>query len=206
MSHAASAANTLTAEQALQRLLEGNQRYATEQAEHPNVSMGRRAEVAAGQQPFAIVLSCSDSRVPPELIFDQGLGDLFVARTAGHVIDNAILGSVEYACSEFNVPLVMVLGHSRCGAVHATLESVEKFQPASDLIRAIVEEIRPAVEKVRWQSGDRIDLAVRAHVELTVNRIRKLPYLANMLLEKGHPKVVGARYDIVTGWVEVIVP
>ncbi|CAG0936066.1 carbonic anhydrase [Thermoflexales bacterium] len=202
----ATAANPFTAEQALQRLLEGNQRYATEQAEHPHVSMGRRAEVAAGQQPFAIILCCSDSRVGPELIFDQGLGDLFVVRTAGHVIDDAVMGSLEYACEELSVPLVMVLGHSRCGAVHATFESVEKFQPAPDLIRTIVEEVRPAVEKVRGQSGDHIELAVRAHVELTVNRIRKLPYLANMLLEKGRPKVVGARYDIVTGWVEVTVP
>lgn len=205
MPHAA-AANPFTAEQALQRLLEGNQRYATEQAEHPHVSMGRRAELATGQHPFAIILCCSDSRVGPELIFDQGLGDLFVVRTAGHVIDDAVMGSLEYACEELSVPLVMVLGHSHCGAVHATFESVEKFQPAPDLIRTIVEEVRPAVEKVRGQSGDHIDLAVRAHVELTVNRIRKLPYLANMLLEKGRPKVVGARYDIVTGWVEVTVP
>jgi carbonic anhydrase len=196
----------MTAEEALQRLLQGNQRYATDVATHPHADAAHRAEVARGQHPFAIVVSCADSRVGPELIFDQGLGDLFVLRTAGHSIDNAILGSIEFACEELHIPLIMILGHSRCGAIQAAFDVVEKFQPAPDLVRAIVEDIRPAVEKARGQTGDLIDLAVRAHTEMTVKRIRNLPYLANMTLQKGWPRVVGARYDLDTGRVEVIAP
>ena len=206
MSHAPVISVTLTADQALQRLLAGNQRYVAEECEHPHLSAGRRTEVAAGQQPFALILGCSDSRVGPELIFDQGLGDLFVLRTAGHAIDNAVLGTIEFACAELNIPLVVVLGHARCGAVTIALESVVKYQPTPDLVRSIVEDIRPAIDKVRGQSGDTVDLTVRAHIELTVSRIRCLPYLANLILEKGHPKVVGAYYNLDSGQVEVIVP
>ena len=196
----------LKADEALRQLLEGNQRYAAGHAVYPRSDPARRAEVAPGQHPFALILGCADSRVGPELIFDQGLGDIFVLRTAGHTIDNAILGSIEYACEELHIPLVVVLGHSSCGAIQATFNVVEKFQPAPDLVRSIVEDIRPAVEKARTQPGDRLDLAVRMHVETTVARIRNLPYLANMSLQKGWPSVVGARYDLATGRVEVIVP
>jgi carbonic anhydrase len=197
-------ASTPIAEQAWQRLQEGNRRYAAERCEHPHLSADRRAEIASGQQPFALILGCADSRVGPELIFDQGLGDLFVLRTAGHSVDNAILGSIEFACVELLIPLVVVLGHTHCGALQAVFEVVEKYQPVSDLVHSIVDDLRPAVEKVRWQSGDRLDLAMRAHVELTVSRIRRLPYLANMMLEKGRPRVVGAYYDLATGRVEVV--
>ena len=205
MTHSTPASDTLTADQALQRLLAGNQRYLADNCEHPHLSAARRAAVATGQHPFAIILGCSDSRVGPELIFDQGLGDLFVLRTAGHAIDNAVLGTIEFACAELNIPLLMVLGHARCGAVTITMESVLKYQPTPDLVRSIVEDIRPAIDKVRGQPGDLIDLAVRAHIALTVNRIQRLPYLANLILETGRPKVVGAYYDIDSGQVEVIV-
>lgn len=113
-------------DEALARLMEGNARYVSAKLNHPDQTLQRRAEVASGQHPFAIILTCADSRVPPELLFDQGLGDLFVVRVAGNIVDDDILGSIEYGVGELATPLVMVLGHERCGAVKATVESVEQ--------------------------------------------------------------------------------
>jgi carbonic anhydrase len=196
----------MNADQALQQLLEGNQRYRTHVATHPHLTPERRAEVAQGQQPFAIIFSCVDSRVPPELIFDQGLGDLFVIRTAGQVLDNAVLGSIEFGVEELHIPLIVVLGHTRCGAVTAAVDFVTKYVQPPGQIRTIAEGLRPAVEKVRWQGGDLIDKAVRVNVELIVDRLRHSPLLANTALTQGRLKIVGAVYDLVTGIVEVNVP
>jgi len=191
------------ADQALQRLLEGNQRYTANRSTDLNESQGRRVELVNGQSPFATIFSCVDSRVPPELVFDRGLGDLFIVRTAGEVIDHAVLGSLQYGVAELKIPLLMVLGHEKCGAVKATIEAVESNSKAEDEINWLVEGIRPAVEKAHGQPGDLLDNAVRANVELTVERLKNSAILKDAL-QKGDLKIVGARYDLDTGLVEVI--
>lgn len=191
------------ADEALQRLVEGNRRYAGNKSIDLNESEGRRAELAQGQNPFATIFSCVDSRVPPELIFDRGLGDLFIVRTAGEVIDNAVLGSLEYGVAELKIPVLMVLGHEKCGAVKATIEAVENNTKAEAEINWLVEGIKPAVEKAHGQPGDLLDNAVRANVELVVLRLKKSAILADAV-QKGELKIVGARYDLDSGLVEII--
>jgi carbonic anhydrase len=191
------------ADEALQRLLEGNQRYTANKSVDLNESQSRRAELAKGQNPFATIFSCVDSRVPPELIFDRGLGDLFVIRTAGQVIDNAVLGSLEFGVAELKIPLLMVLGHEKCGAVKATVEAVEHNATAEAEINWLVDGIRPAVEVAKTQSGDLLDNAVKANVSLTVERLNGSSILSEAI-ENGELKIVGARYDLDTGVVEVI--
>lgn len=193
-----------SADEALQRLLEGNRRYSTNQATNLNQTPLRRIEVAQAQHPFAIIFGCVDSRVPPEIIFDRGLGDLFVIRTAGQVIDRAALGSIEFGVVELNIPLIMVLGHERCGAVKGTIESLEQHAPAPGQIELLVESIRPAVEKAKSQPGELLENAVRANIELTVSQLKGSPMLAEAI-QKGQLKVVGARYDLDTGSVALIV-
>jgi carbonic anhydrase len=191
------------ADEALQRLMEGNERYVANKSTDLNESQSRRAELAQGQKPFATIFSCVDSRVPPELVFDRGLGDLFVIRTAGHVIDNAVLGSLEFGVAELKIPLLMVLGHEKCGAVKATVEAVEKNATAEGEINWLVEGIRPAVEDVKSQSGDLLDNAVKANVTLTVERLMGSAILSEAL-EKSELRIVGGRYDLDTGMVEII--
>lgn len=191
------------ADEALQRLMEGNERYVANKSTDLNESQSRRAELAQGQKPFATIFSCVDSRVPPELVFDRGLGDLFVIRTAGHVIDNAVLGSLEFGVAELKIPLLMVLGHEKCGAVKATVEAVEKNATAEGDINWLVEGIRPAVEEVKSQSGDLLDNAVKANVTLTVERLKGSAILSEAL-EKSELQIVGGRYDLDTGMVEII--
>ncbi len=194
-----------TADAAFQRLLEGNRRHA---AGHPlplHESAYRRLDVAQGQQPFATIFGCVDSRVPPEIVFDAGLGDLFVIRTAGHVLDSAVLGSLEFGVAELEIPLLLVLGHERCGAVTATLDAVEEGTEAEADIAAVVESIRPSVESAIEQPGDPLDTAVRIHVEQTVLTLREQPFFAEALAG-GALAIVGAYYDLDTGMVDVIVP
>lgn len=191
------------ADEALQRLLEGNERYAANKSVDLNESQNRRAEVAGGQSPFATIFSCVDSRVPPELIFDRGLGDLFVIRTAGQVLDNAVLGSLQFGVAELKIPLLLVLGHEKCGAVKATVEAVENNATAKAEINWLVDGIRPAVEAAKAQSGDLLDNAVKANVSLTVEHLKTSSILSEAV-GKGELKIVGARYDLDTGLVEVI--
>jgi len=192
----------LSADQALQKLMDGNKRYTAVKSNHSNQTPARREEVAKGQNPFAVIIGCSDSRVPPEIIFDQGLGDLFIIRIAGNVIDNPGLGSIEYGVEHLNVPLVMVLGHEKCGAVDAAVKGGE----APGQIGSLIEAIKPAVEKAKTESGDMLDNAVQENVKMVVAKLKaSKPILAEML-EKGKIKIIGARYDLDTGIVEVIVP
>jgi carbonic anhydrase len=191
-------------DEALQRLEEGNQRYVTNRTVDPHQSQARRIEVALGQNPFATILGCVDSRVPPEIVFDRGLGDLFVIRTAGQVIDQAVMGSIEFGAFELGIPLILVLGHEKCGAVNATIEALEHNAQAEGSIGALVDGIQPAVEAVRDQPGDLLDNAVNANVELGVARLKESPILAE-LLEQGRLKIVGGRYDLDTGAVEITV-
>ncbi len=196
---------THLADEALQRLFEGNQRYANNAAVHPNATASRRAEVVQGQKPLAMILGCVDSRVPPEIIFDCGLGDLFVIRTAGQVIDKAVLGSIEFGADELHIPLLVVLGHEQCGAVKATIEIMEQHASAEGDIRTLIQSIRPAVEEARYKAGELVEEAVRINIEMTINRLKHSPILA-AALHKNELKIVGAYYALETGVVEISAP
>jgi carbonic anhydrase len=193
----------VSADDALQTLLAGNHAFVTAGATCPRQTTARRSEVAAEQHPIAVVIGCADSRVPPEAIFGQGIGDLFVIRVAGNVIDDAVLGSVEYAVEHLGASLVVVLGHSKCGAVKAALAAVAP-PPHLD---ALVGRIRPAIEHARQQKGgDALDNAVRANVAASVHDVLTSRPVLAPLVAKGLVKVVGARYDLDTGAVEVLRP
>jgi carbonic anhydrase len=185
---------------AMLKLLEGNKRYASSKSVHPNQTAERRTEVSNGQAPFAVIVGCSDSRIPPEIIFDQGLGDLFIIRVAGNIVDDIALGSIEYAVDHLGTNLVVVLGHGKCGAVSATVQGGE----AHGHIANIVEVIAPAVEKARSQSGDIIDNAIKANIGLVVNRIVSSKPILSDLVNNGKLKVTGAYYNIESGVVEII--
>ncbi|NJK67921.1 MAG: carbonic anhydrase [Microcoleus sp. CSU_2_2] len=192
--------SSMTPEDALKKLMEGNQRYIEQKRTFPDQSRSRVLEVAKGQHPFAIVLGCSDSRVAPEIIFDQGLGDLFDIRVAGNFIDNVVLGNMEYAAVELGTPLLVILGHERCGAVKAALDG----KPVPGHISSLVAAIKPAVYATRGQPGDPWDNAVRANVKMTVNKLKALSPILAKAVKAGTLKVVGARYDLESGEVEVI--
>ncbi len=194
-----------SADEALKLLREGNRRFVAGEMIHPDQTVQRRTEVAKGQQPFAIIFGCADSRVPPEFIFDRGLGDLLVIRTAGHALDRASLNSVEFGVHELRIPLVMVLGHQNCAAVTSTIEVVEKRAKLHGAHAVLVKTIRPAVHKMRSEPGDLLDNAVRANVELTVRRLRASKILREFL-EKGTLRIAGARYDLSRGKVNFILP
>ncbi len=201
--------NMLTAEDALKRLQEGNRRFAANASIAATfLDSARRAALLAGQAPFAIILGCSDSRVPAELVFDQGLGDLFVIRVAGNIVAPSQVGSVEFAASRFGTPLVVVLGHTQCGAITATFEAVTgQGQAASNNLRSIVERVRPAVETVLaagpHQSTDAIiHQAIRANVRAAVDHLKHGSALLERLVQTAGLRIVGAEYSLETGIVE----
>jgi carbonic anhydrase len=198
--YAAGPGATITADDALARLRAGNERFVAGDLSHPNTGPDRRAEVAKGQVPFAIIVGCSDSRVGPEVVFDQGLGDLFVIRTAGNVVDDVALGSIEYAADHLGAPVILVLGHTRCGAVSAAVAGGE----AHGHIGSIVEKIKPAVEETRGKPGDPVDNAVRANVRHVVRQLRGASPILSKLVKAGKLRVVGACYDLDTGRVEFL--
>ena len=185
-------------EEALALLKEGNQRFVSGQTLRQNVSEEKRNSlVTKGQKPFAVVVSCSDSRLPPELIFDQGLGDLFVVRVAGNVIGPLAMGSVEYGVEHLHAPLLVILGHNHCGAVKASVDGGEV--PGS--IGAIVEKIKPSVDKVRSSgaAGDLIYEQVEdANVKAMVEEVQTSP-IVKELLHEGHLSIIGAKYCQETG-------
>jgi carbonic anhydrase len=198
-----------TALEALARLRAGNHRFvAGTGAGHALASPARRDQLVDGQEPFAIILGCSDSRVPAELVFDQGLGDLFVIRIAGNIVAPSQIGSVEFAAERFGTPLVVVLGHSRCGAIVATLEeAVRPAQNQSPHLRSIVERVRPAVEpllatELRHDHEALIGHAIRANVRLSANQLRHGSQILEQRIGRGELLVVGAEYSLATGAVE----
>jgi len=192
--------DVVSADEALKRLVEGNKRYVFGKLMHPNQTRVRRGEVEGGQHPFAIVLGCSDSRVPPEVVFDQGLGDLFVVRVAGNIVDDIVLGSIEYAAEHLHAPLVMVLGHSNCGAVGATVKGGE----LTGHLPGIVDAIRPAVEKTKGQPGDAVSNAAKANVQMVVDQLRSCKPVLSQLAKSGDLKAVAAFYDFSTGKVDLL--
>ena len=182
-------------DEALARLAQGNRRFMAASLNHPDQGAVRRIEQAAGQTPFAIILTCSDSRVPPEVIFDQGLGDLFVIRVAGNVADDIGIASIEYAAEHLGTHLCVVLGHERCGAVTAAV----KGDALPGHLLNLMEMLAPAVAATSGQPGDRVADAVTANVELTVDRLRECAPILNKLVDEGELQVVGAEYDLDTG-------
>lgn len=193
-------ADTLTAEQSLKKLIEGNKRCVVCKPQNPRQDAKRRKEVVKGQKPFAVIVGCSDSRIPPELIFDQGYGDLFVVRLAGNIVDRLALGSIEYAVEHLGTKLVVVLGHGKCGAVTAATQGSN----APGNVGSILKAIQPAVKKARKLQGDLVENATRVNVELVTNKIKSSqPILAEMV-ENGTIEVMGAYYNIETGAVEIL--
>ena len=200
----------ISAGAALERLRAGNIRFTSDTADRARLStQERRAELTQQQQPFAIVLGCSDSRVPAEIVFDQGLGDLFVIRVAGNIVAPSQVGSVEFAASRFGTRLVVVLGHSRCGAVQATIEELQ--QPAihqSRNLRSIVDRVRPAVEpllqtELRHDADALLHHAVRANVRASASHLRHGSEILEQLIRDTGLLVVGAEYSLETGAVEI---
>ncbi|MDD3845934.1 MAG: carbonic anhydrase [Syntrophorhabdaceae bacterium] len=186
--------------EALQNLLDGNKRFAAMKQTHPNQDRARRDDVKGGQKPFAVVVGCSDSRIPPEILFDQGIGDLFIIRLAGNIVDDMALGSVEYAVDHLGTPLVVVLGHSKCGAVTATAKGGE----AHGHIGGIVKLIAPAVNNVKNQPGDLVDNAIKENARLVAAAIASSKPVLGKMVEEGKIAVIPAYYDIDTGLVEML--
>ncbi len=200
-----------TGREALRRLREGNERFVANVRNMKSLSSAaRRAELAVAQQPFAIVLGCSDSRVPVEIVFDQGLGDLFVIRVAGNIVAPSLIGSVEFAAAQFGTRLVVVLGHSQCGAIMATLEELK--QPTANQspnLKSIVDRIRPAVEDLLpGRPGDDatglVGRAVRANIIASVRQLRHGSMIIEDLIASRGLIVVGAEYSLETGIVEFL--
>lgn len=191
---------SMSSAESMKLLVEGNHRYTSGAFQHPNQQAERRTEVAKGQKPFAIVLTCADSRVPPEIVFDQGLGDLFVIRVAGNIIDDAILGSIEYAAEHLGTPLLVVMGHERCGAVSAAIGSGEVEGHIGSLVRAI----KPAVVKAKSMPGDIVENSVKMNVAMVVEKLQHNKPVLSHLVEQGKFKVVGAYYDLDDGSVSFL--
>jgi carbonic anhydrase len=199
----------ISALEALDRLREGNRRFASDLLSCATfTSRARRAELTAGQEPFAIVLGCSDSRVPAEIVFDQGLGDLFVIRVAGNIVASSQVGSVEFAAERFGTRLVVVLGHSQCGAVLATLEELQQpTDKQSRNLRSIVDRVRPSVEALlatdlRHDPGALVRQAVRANIRVAANHLRHGSEVLEQLIQKEGLVVVGAEYALDTGLID----
>ena len=199
----------VTARAALERLREGNLRFASDER-GPEVFVGhdRRTELAAGQDPFAIILGCSDSRVPAEIIFDQGLGDLFVIRVAGNIVAPSQVGSVEFAAARFSTNLVVVLGHSQCGAIAATIEELQRPEEnQSRNLRSIVDRVRPSVETL-LATDLKHDLpalaaeAIRANIRASVDQLRHGSEVLEQLIREQGLRIVGAEYSLETGLVD----
>ena len=199
----------IPAREALKRLQDGNARFAANVGgSDAYVSHTRRVELAAGQQPFAIILGCSDSRVPAEIIFDQGLGDLFVIRVAGNIVAPSQVGSVEFAAARYSVRLVVVVGHSQCGAILATLEELQSpTAQSSRNLSAIVDRVRPSVAgllatELRHDPDALVKQAVRANIRASVNHLRHGSQVLEELILRDGLMVVGAEYSLETGVVE----
>jgi len=196
---------------ALRRLQEGNARFvANLRRSEAMTSAVRRAEVADNHQPFAVILGCSDARVPAEIVFDQGLGDLFVIRVAGNVVAPSQVGSVEFAVERFGVQLVVVLGHSRCGAIEATLEALSRpGQAQSPGLRSIVDRVRPSIEGLLHTELGRdrprlVQEAVRANIRASVNQLRHGSEIIERLVLAGRLRVMGAEYALDSGQVSFL--
>jgi carbonic anhydrase len=188
-------AAAVSPEAALARLKAGNSRFVAEQVSQGKPTAARRAETAESQHPFAIIVGCADSRTAPEIVFDQNIGDLFVVRTAGNLVDDHGLGSIEYAVEHLGTRLIVVLGHQRCGAVIAAIDSAD----APGHVQSLVRDIRPAVEAAKSQPGNRTANTVKANARLMAEKIAKEAELGKL---KSEVRIVTGYYDLDTGTVE----
>ncbi len=191
---AASAKRTLTPDLAIAELLQGNQRFSTHKMKQPNRGAFRLREIASGQKPFASILGCSDSRVPAEMVFDQGLGDLFVVRVAGNVATPEQIGSLEYGTLVLGTKVIIVLGHERCGAVQAAIEN----KPVPGKIGSILDRIQPVVIASRNQTGDLLKATTIANIKNQISIVKSSPVITD-LIKNGNLKIIGGFYDLDTG-------
>jgi carbonic anhydrase len=194
-------------DEALSKLLEGNKRFSMGETTGPRRKPEDFAKLAEGQTPMAVIVGCADSRVPPELLFDQGVGDLFVVRVAGNVVGGAgaiVKGSIEYAVAELGVSLVMVLGHSQCGAIKAALKHITDRDPLPGAIADLVNTIKPAVAQAKDRPGNALDNAIKANVGVGVERLNSLEPIMAGAVKHGKVKVVGGVYDLRTGGVTLL--
>ena len=191
-------------DESLQKLMDGNKRYVSGDLAKKDLGDDKRKELLKGQKPFAIVITCSDSRVPPELLFDQGLGDIFVIRVAGNVVDQIALGSIEYGAEHLNAPLLILLGHSKCGAVKATLETKGK---AEGNIGAIVKKIEPAAKAAKKKGGSEeeiLEAAIQGNIKNVYKDIMSKSTIIPHLAKEGKLKIVAGEYNLATGKVDMI--
>ena len=189
---------------AWQRLREGNARFVAGESRHPNQDASRRRSVAGGQHPFAVIFGCSDSRLAAEIIFDLGLGDAFVVRTAGQVIDDAVLGTIEYAVENLHTPLIMVLGHDSCGAVTATHATAHSGDMPRGFQRDLIERIMPSVLQTRRDGHDDVNAAVVEHTKQTSGRLLEQSRVINDAVSRGEVAVVGVFYHLQDGEAELV--
>ncbi|MBW4470707.1 MAG: carbonic anhydrase [Stenomitos rutilans HA7619-LM2] len=189
----------LSPDAALKKLVAGNQRFVQHKPQYPDQSAKRLQEVAQAQHPFATILSCADSRVPAEIVFDQGIGDIFDVRIAGNIATPEAIGSIEYAVALVGTPLLLVLGHERCGAVTAAV----KNEPLPGEISTFVTPILPAVKRVKGQPGDAVDNAVVSNVRYQIEQLQRSSLLTERV-QSGKLKIVGGRYDLDTGAVTML--
>lgn len=180
-------------------LKEGNERFVAGRPEHPSQSIDYRASLAEGQRPTAVVFGCGDSRVAAEIIFDQGLGDMFVVRTAGHVIDSAVLGSIEFAVAVLEVPLIVVLGHDSCGAVKATLAALDDGVVPGGYVRDIVERVTPSILLGRRDGLSRVDEFEERHVNETAKQLRDRSSVIASRIDAGKVAIAGVTYHLADG-------
>jgi len=200
ISFASGTAPVGSADAALARLIDGNKRFVTGSPNRVSLSAQQWTELAKGQHPQAIILACADSRLSPEIIFDQGLGDLFVIRNAGNLLDDHVIGSIEYADDHLHVPLIVVLGHTQCGAVTAAVAGGE----APGHLKSIVESLSAAVAMAKKKPGDPVDNAVRINAKQEANTLTQTEPIVAEAVKTGSVKVVAAKYDIATGQVEFL--
>lgn len=187
-------------ETALKSLIEGNERFLQGKRLNPHQSRSRLQETSTSQYPFAAILGCADSRVPAEIVFDQGLGDLFVVRLAGNVAAPEAIGSLEYSTAVLGAQLIMVLGHAKCGAVKAAIEG----EPLPGRISSFAEEIKPAVERARSKAGNLEENSIIANVQYQVQKLEEYSTILRKLIKEGKLKIVGGRYDLATGKVTLV--
>lgn len=182
----------------------GNERFVRNEPAHPDQDAARRAELTGGQRPFATVFGCADSRVAAEIVFDRGLGDLFVVRTAGHVVDTGVLGSVEFGSSVLDIPLVVVLGHDRCGAVSATLKAIDDGVMPGGFIRDLVERVTPSVLTANKSGASTEDEVETEHVRQTCRLLVERSQVLSQAVDKGRCAVVGLVYTLTDGAVRMV--
>jgi len=203
----ANAGKQVSPDEALRQLLEGNQRFVNGKTTGPRRDPQSFQPLAAGQYPEAVIVSCADSRVAPEILFDVGIGDIFVIRVAGNVVRNSgvvVRGSIEYAVAELKVPLIMVLGHSACGAVKAAKQHIDAKDSLPGAIDGLVELIKPAVTESKAEPGDPLENAIRKNVQIGVEKLKQSEPIFAPRVKEGKLKIVGAVYDLANGTVKIV--